>query len=333
MTFNSNNFIITGGNGYIGSHLALELLKSGHSVISIDNLSNSKIDKVNIFKKKFPKYTFIQADINNPEYILERLPNIKYDTLFHMAALKSVTNSYLEERNYHYVNISGTKELKKIFLEKKIKNIVFSSTCAVYGESVVLPIDENQLLNPLNPYAYTKKEAENILTNYFNDGFFNSLIILRFFNPIGYYDIDLFNARSSEDKNVFEFMIDAVLNERVFKIYGNDYNTKDGTAERDYVSIKSIITAHMQCINIFKDNVRRNIVANLGSGSPISVLDLVKLWNSNTKNNLNIKYEYAPRRIGDISSIYADNKLAKKILSWNVRHSLSDAVKDTLRCL
>lgn len=319
------NLLVTGGAGYIGSHFILEALSKGHEVIALDNLANSEektIDRIKEISNK--EFQFHQIDLIDKQKLEKVITENEIDIVVHFAALKSVPESMIDPLKYYHNNINGSLSLLEIMIKRGINKIIFSSSASVYGTNHISPIKENVSLEPINPYASTKVMIEKILEDLILciKGF--KALNLRYFNPVGCHDsILLGESTSIKPTNLFPVLC-SVAKEKKDKlnIFGNDYDTHDGTPVRDYIHITDLVDGHIKGIDwILKDKNKYQSI-NLGTGVGFSVLDVVTTFNSFLE--VPIEYKFSKRRAGDAACVYADNSLAKKELSWS-------CTKDILR--
>lgn len=322
-----NKIFITGGLGFIGSHLACELLNKNFDVILFDNLSNSDesaLDKINKVCKKKPE--FVKGDIRNISDLKKSLSkDIK--TVVHMASLKSVPESFKKTSEYYTNNVMGSQNLLSVMKEKNIENILFSSSATVYGPAKYLPIDENHPLEPTNPYAQNKIDIEKLIIDFTKKFNFNS-IILRYFNPAGGHESGVLGESiHNNSTNLFPQICRAAKGySDKLNIFGNDYDTFDGTCIRDFIHISDLSQAHIQSINFIDNNKGLNIF-NIGTGQGYSVLQILNTFMD--VNKVDIPLNFSKRRKGDLPEIFANPSHANKILKWVSRKTLIDMCKDS----
>ena len=322
-----NSILVTGGAGFIGSHMCGYLIKNNRNIIVIDNLSNSNLTNLKILEIKFKKkIVFYNEDICNIEILEKIFTTHNISSLIHFAALKSVSESNKYKDMYYRNNVYGSELLFSMCKKYKVKNIIFSSSATVYGNPKYLPIDEQHTINPINYYGITKVETEKLLLkdNYFSESC--STKILRYFNPIGSFDNSIIGeSPRGIPNNLMPYVISVAKKENSFlKVYGNDYDTHDGTGVRDYIHIMDLIKAHFLCLN-FRDI--GNFTFNLGTGNGFSVLDLLKTFER--VNKIKIPIKVVERRDGDVDKIYACPQKAKKILNWVAQYDLDKMCKDS----
>lgn len=326
------SILVTGGAGYIGSHTCVELLNEGYDVVVVDNLCNSSKKSLNRVEKiTGKKVKFYEEDLLNKDGLREIFKNEKIDAVIHFAALKAVGESVKKPLQYYHNNITGTLFLCEIMKEFNVKNIVFSSSATVYGEPDFIPITEDCPKGKIsNPYGQTKAMMEQILTD-FNvaDNSFN-VVLLRYFNPIGAHESGLIGEDPKGIPNNLMPYISQVAIGKLdcLGIFGNDYDTKDGTGVRDYIHVVDLAIGHIKALKKLETE-KGVLIYNLGTGVGYSVLDMVDAFYKAT--NVKIKYEFKPRRAGDIAQYYADASKAEKELNWKAERSLEKMCEDTWR--
>lgn len=320
--------LVTGGCGYIGSHTSVELLNEGYEVVIVDNLSNSKeevINKIELITKK--KVLFYKGDLRD-ESLLERIFNEnKIEAVIHFAGLKAVGESVKEPLKYYENNIGSTICLLKSMQKHNSKKIIFSSSATVYGDPEVLPITETARLSTTNPYGTTKLFIERILEDLYKSDKEFGIIILRYFNPIGAHSSGLIGENPKGIPNNLMPYIVKVANRELecLNVFGNDYNTKDGTGVRDYIHVVDLAKGHISALKrILSTNELEYY--NLGTGNGYSVLDIINTFEK--VNRIKINYKIVERRAGDIASCYADPSKALKELNWKTTKNLDDMCRD-----
>ena len=326
------SILVTGGTGYIGSHTVVELINSGYDVVVVDNLSNSKektLDYIEKITGKRPK--FYKADILDKEALRKVFEENKdIEATIHFAALKAVGESVEKPIEYYINNISGTLCLLSIMKEFNVKKIVFSSSATVYGDPASVPIKEDFPKSATNPYGQTKLMIEQILSDLYISDKDWSVILLRYFNPIGAHISGLIGESPNGIPNNLMPYINQVALGKLdhLRVFGNDYNTHDGTGVRDYIHVVDLAKGHIKAIERAK-KITGVEAYNLGTGKGYSVLDIVKNFEKAT--GVKIKYEITPRRPGDIAECYADPSKAYNILNWKAEKNLEDMCKDSWR--
>ena len=323
------NILITGGAGFIGSHVLLNLLlnKKGKEFTIIDNFSNSSKEIIrNISKFSDTALNIFELDIRNETKLNKIIKDIKPDVTFHFAGLKSVSDSEKNPILYYDNNVCGTLQLIKALNISNCKMIVFSSSATVYGNPLYLPFDENHETNPINVYGKTKLISENLIESWAKNKSPRLSIALRYFNPIGAHTSGLFGENpSGVPNNLLPYICKVANNEiETLKIFGNDYDTIDGTGVRDYLHVMDIADAHLKCLELF-DKRFGFLKLNLGIGYGYSVLDVINCFEK--INNIKIPYLITKRREGDLGSYWANSETSKKTLNWSPKFSLKDACK------
>ena len=321
--------LVTGGTGYIGSHTAVELLNSGYEIVIIDNFSNSKsdvLDKIKLITNK--DFKFYEGDVCNKDLLRKIFNENKIDAVIHFAGYKAVGESVKKPIMYYRNNIDSTLSLIEVMNEFNCKKIVFSSSATVYGNPTTLPIKEDFPLSTTNPYGSTKLMIENILRDlYISDNDW-SIALLRYFNPIGAHVSGLIGENPKGIPNNLMPYIVKVANKELneLSIFGNDYDTPDGTGVRDYIHVVDLAKGHIKAIEkILKD---KGIDAyNLGTGIGYSVLDLVTTFER--VNNIKVPYKITDRRPGDIASCYADSSYALEKLNWKAEKGIEEMCRDS----
>ena len=321
--------LVTGGAGYIGSHTVIELDKAGFDVVIVDNFSNSSPEVLNRLKtitgKDFPLY---EGDILDRDFLVSVFEKENIDSAIHFAGFKAVGESVEKPLEYYHNNITGTLVLLDVMRQFNVKDIVFSSSATVYGMNNVVPFKEEMPTSATNPYGYTKVMLEQILNDVaFSDSDW-SVTNLRYFNPIGAHESGLIGeAPNGIPNNLMPYITQVAVGKREFlSVFGDDYDTHDGTGVRDYIHVVDLARGHVLAV---KNNAAQKgaKVFNLGTGIGYSVLDLVKAFIS--ENGVDIPYKIAPRRAGDIATCYADASKAKEVLGWVAEKNLNDMVRDS----
>ena len=316
--------LVTGGAGYIGSHTLVELSLNNFYPIIVDNLCNTSIKNIKgaekIIGKRIPFYNVDCTNEKALNDVFEQEKNI--EGVIHFAAYKSVEESVREPEKYHSNNIGSLKVLLDLMKKHKLENIIFSSSCSVYGSPDVLPVCESAPFKKAeSPYAETKQICEELLNN--TD---INVISLRYFNPIGFHESGLIGDYSSDNaNNLIPIITEAAIGIRdKIIIYGDDYDTKDGTCVRDYIHVVDLANAHVKALEYIRKNKGKSIF-NIGTGNGISVRQAIKIFEKVNKIKLN--YKIGPRRVGDIEKIYSDNTLSKEKLRWKTKKTIEDAMK------
>lgn len=320
---------MTGGAGYIGSHTCVELLSKGHDIVIVDNFSNSKPEVLNRIKEITGKeFRFYKADILDKEGLNKIFQENDINAVIHFAGLKAVGESVKIPIKYYYNNITGTLVLCEVMEKHNVKRMVFSSSATVYGKPESVPIKEDFPLNPANPYGRTKLMIEEILKDIYASDNDWSIALLRYFNPIGAHE----SGKIGEDpngvpNNLMPYITQVAIGKREkLNIFGNDYDTHDGTGVRDYIHVVDLAKGHLKALE--KIMVSEGIDSyNLGTGTGYSVLDVVCAFEKVT--GIKIPYQVTDRRPGDIDKCYADPAKAYNELGWKAEKNLEDMCMDS----
>ena len=317
--------LLTGGFGYIGSHTATILSEKNLDFVIFDNFSNCKKSVVKrlekIIKKKVKYET---GDIRDKNKLIKLIKKYKVQSVIHFAAFKSVEKSILNPIEYYENNVGGTISLLSAMKLTGVKNLLFSSTAAIYGEPDYYPIDENHPLKTLNPYGNTKLIIENILKDLFNLEKGWSILCLRYFNPVGSHPTYLIGDDPTFQKktNLMPAIIKVVKGiEKYFEVFGDDYDTPDGSGIRDYIHIMDLASAHVYAVD-FLNKKNTFEIFNIGTGYGISVFEFLKSFEEIC--GLKVPYKVSSRRFGDPSCCYADPTKAKKILNWKAKRDIKE---------
>ena len=323
--------LVTGGTGYIGSHVVVELLEKGHEAVIIDSLINSKLtilDKIKELTGKTP--IFYQANLINYGTIEKVFKDHVFDLVIHFAGLKSVSESVEKPLMYYQQNLTGTINLLRCMEEYNVKKIIFSSSATVYGDSETAKRVETMPTgqNIANPYGKTKYMIEEILKDVCVSDPDFSAVALRYFNPIGNHSSGLLGEDPNGIPNkLMPYVMKVATGELdELSIYGNDYDTKDGTCRRDFIHVSDLANGHLSAIKVLETPGFKTY--NLGTGTPTSVLEIVNTFEKISGHPL--PHKFAPRRPGDLAEIWADPSKAEKELNWKANLTIEDAMKDTL---
>lgn len=324
--------LVTGGAGYIGSHTVVELQTAGYDVIIVDNLVNSSrkvLERVEKITGKPVK--FYEADIRDEQAMNEIFDQEKIDSVIHFAGLKAVGESVAKPVEYYTNNVAGTLTLIDVMRKHNVKNIVFSSSATVYGSPAFIPITEECPKGQCtNPYGWTKSMLEQILTDVqFADKEWN-VILLRYFNPIGAHKSGTIGENPNGiPNNLMPYITQVAVGKlKELGVFGNDYDTPDGTGVRDYIHVVDLALGHVKAIEKIQENPGLKVY-NLGTGKGYSVLDIVKNFEEAT--GVKIPYVIKDRRPGDIATCYSDASLAKKELGWEAKRDLKEMCEDSWR--
>lgn len=324
--------LVTGGAGFIGSHTCVELLHAGYEVVVADNLCNASyksIERVEQITGK--KVTFYEADLLDREKIEEIFTKESIDSVIHFAGLKAVGESVQKPLEYYYNNVTGTLVLCDVMRNHNCKNIVFSSSATVYGSPKSVPIIEDFPLSVTNPYGRTKLMLEEILQDLYvadNDW---KVILLRYFNPIGAHKSGIIGEDPKGIPNNLTPYITQVAIGKLesLGVFGDDYDTPDGTGVRDYIHVVDLADGHVKAIQKLEKSEGGVQIYNLGTGIGYSVLDVLKSFEKAVGKP--IKYEIKPRRAGDIAECYADATKAKEELGWTAKYDIAQMCEDAWR--
>ena len=324
--------LITGGAGYIGSHTALELLNEGYEVVVYDNLCNSSQESLRRVEELTGKTVkFYEGDVLDGAALEAMFRAENVDAVIHCAALKAVGESVQKPLEYYQNNITGTLTLMDVMNRVGVKNIVFSSSATVYGSPEEMPITESCPKGQCtNPYGWTKSMMEQIMSDVQKANPDWNVILLRYFNPVGAHK----SGRIGEDptgipNNLMPYISQVAVGKlEKLGVFGNDYNTPDGTGVRDYIHVVDLAIGHVKAINYIFTNPGLDVI-NLGTGVGYSVLDMVKAFSKACGKE--IPYEIKPRRAGDIDMCYADPSKALKVLGWKAERGLDEMCEDTWR--
>jgi UDP-glucose 4-epimerase len=317
--------LVTGGLGYIGSHIVYDLaLYTDFNIVIIDNLSNSSLDILQEFKQFDGRVNFIECDCRNKNKLTEVFKLFNIYSVIHLAGFKSVDESVNYPLNYYDNNINSTLTLLKVMKSFNCYKLIFSSSCSIYGNPKKLPITEETEMNPISPYAKTKYMQELILKDIVkSENNLWSIYSLRYFNPIGHLSI---NFKDKSHTNLMPNVIKVAFGEKNFmEIYGNDYNTPDGTAIRDYIHILDLSNAHIKALKEL-DNIKGYIPLNIGIGQGISVLEFIGNFVEMNPKYM-VHYVFKNRRQGDVESVYCSNEKAKEKLNWTPLYEIKDALR------
>jgi UDP-glucose 4-epimerase len=317
--------LITGGAGYIASHTNIELIKNGYQLVLADNFCNSSMEAVKRVEEltgtKLPFYEVDLRDIDGLRKMFEAEPEIS--AVINFAALKAVGESVEKPLLYYENNITGALNLYKVMDEKGVKQLVFSSSATVYGDPTSVPVKEDFPIHATNPYGQTKVMMEQILLDAAKARNWD-VTILRYFNPVGAHESGIIGEDPEYPNNLLPFVsqVAAGLREKVM-VFGNDWDTPDGTGVRDYIHVVDLAKAHVKALDQLQNKGGVSIY-NIGTGKGYSVLDMIKAFSKICGSQ--IPYEFGPRRAGDIATVYGDPALAKKELNWEAELGLDEMV-------
>lgn len=325
------NILLTGGAGYIGSHTAVVLSQEGHQVVLLDNFCNSQkkvLDQLSIILGK--SLASVEGDVRDTALVASVLRQYDIDAVIHFAGLKSVSESVQDPLKYFANNVQGSISVLQAMQEVGIKTFVFSSSATVYGEPQYLPYDEDHPTNPMNPYGWTKLQIEQLLHDISRSDPQWAIACLRYFNPVGAHQSGLIGENPHGIPNNLMPYVAKVASGQLphLNIFGNDYQTKDGTGERDYIHVMDLADGHMAALDFLKTHKGWHAI-NLGTGIPLSVLDLVSAFEKVI--NRELSKVFVARRPGDLPIYYAKPDRAKTLLNWAASRSLEDIVNSTWR--
>lgn len=321
--------LVSGGTGYIGSHTCVELLNKGYEVVIFDNLYNSKIEVVDRIESiTGRKPIFYKADMLDKESMRPIFEEHKFDAVIHFAGLKAVGESVAKPLLYYQNNITGTLNLCELMNEYNCKRIIFSSSATVYGSPKTVPITEDFPLSTTNPYGSTKLMLEGILSDFCVPDPDWSVVLLRYFNPIGAHESGLLGeSPNGIPNNLMPYIAQVAAGKlECLGVFGDDYDTPDGTGVRDYIHVVDLAKGHVNAVEKVTSAAGVNIY-NLGTGIGYSVLDIVKAFEA--ANDIKIPYVIKPRRPGDIAICYANPAKAKEELGWEAQYDLERMCKDS----
>ncbi|MCD8331280.1 MAG: UDP-glucose 4-epimerase GalE [Oscillospiraceae bacterium] len=322
--------LVTGGMGYIGSHTCVELLNQGMDVVIVDNLCNSKtqaMERVAAITGKAP--LFYQLDVRDEDKLAAVFQEHSFDCVIHFAGLKAVGESVEKPLLYYDNNLNATMTLCRVMDRFDCRNIIFSSSATVYSADNQLPLTEQSKTgNCSNPYGWTKYMGEQILRDIAQADPRWSVVLLRYFNPVGAHESgDIGEDPRGIPNNLMPYISQVAIGRRErLSVFGNDYPTPDGTGVRDYIHVVDLARGHVAAIDYLM-NHKGTEVFNLGTGVGYSVLDMVKAFE--TANNLEIPYQIAPRRAGDLPEVYADPSKSAQVLGWSAQRTLEDMCRDS----
>ncbi len=321
--------LVTGGAGYIGSHTVLQLLEQGFGVVVLDNLVNSSAESLRRVESITGKsVTFVQGDIRDTTVLDSIFSQHDVDSVIHFAGLKAVGESVQKPLEYYENNMYGTLTLCKAMRQHGVKNIVFSSSATVYGDPVALPLHEKMATgHPTNPYGMSKLMVEHMLTDlYASDEEWN-IVLLRYFNPVGAHESGLIGEDPNGIPNNLMPYISQVATGKLeqLSVFGDDYDTVDGTGVRDYIHVVDLAAGHLKALDRLELNIGLDVY-NLGTGQGYSVLEMIKAFEKASGQTVN--YKIAPRRSGDVAACYADPTLAAQELNWNAVKTVEDMCQD-----
>jgi UDP-glucose 4-epimerase len=321
--------LVTGGAGYIGSHTILELLAAGHEVLSIDNLSNGHEEAIHRVRRLSNcPLKFEVGDVRDRQFLDRIFSNFAPDAVFHFAGLKAVAESVANPMAYYDVNVTGTSTLLQAMDHVECCQLIFSSSATVYGDPQYLPLDEAHPTNPLNPYGRTKLMAEQIIADWCTADPLRTAVSLRYFNPVGAHVSGQIGERPiGTPNNLMPYVAQvAVGSQPILQIFGDDYETRDGTGERDYIHVVDLARAHAAALE-YLATAESHEAINVGTGRGVTVLELVEAFERMSGAKVPIKV--VSRRAGDAGASYADVRRARDCLGWEAQYELDAMCHDT----
>lgn len=325
--------LVTGGAGYIGSHTCVELLNEGFEVVVIDNFSNSKSSSLDAIKKITGKdFKFYEIDYLDKDALNKVFEENKIDAVINFAGFKAVGESVQKPIEYYTNNISGALNLLDVMRKHNVKKFVFSSSATVYGNPEKIPLTEDcKIGGTTNPYGTSKLFIEQILKDIYASDNSWDIIILRYFNPVGAHESGLIGEDPKGiPNNLMPYIAKVATKElKELSVFGNDYNTPDGTGVRDYIHVVDLAKGHVLALNKLEKEGKGLFIYNLGTGTGYSVLDLVHAYEK--ANNVKVPYKIAPRRDGDIATCYSDPAKAKNELGFVATKTIEDMCHDSYK--
>lgn len=315
--------LVTGGAGYIGSHCVLALLEKGLDVVVYDNLSTGHIETIKTLQK-YGNLTFVQGDLLNGSYLNNLFQTYNINSVIHFAAFSQVRESVKQPKKYYRNNVVGTLNLLDAMIENNVKKIVFSSTAATYGEPKYIPIDEKHPQEPINPYGQKKLMIERIMDDY-DKAYGLKSVRLRYFNVAGADSQNRIGEWHEPETHLIPNILKSTFNTgKTFEMYGDDYDTKDGTCVRDYINVEDLAQAHLLALD-YLNNGGKTDFFNLGTNDGNTVKEVFKACEEITGQKIPVKI--MPRREGDPASLVSDNMKAKQILNWQPDKTLEESIK------
>ena len=323
------NVLLTGGAGYIGSHIAVVLMDLGHRVVLYDNLSNSSdsvLDKLG--RITCQHVSFVRGDVRDTELLVNTLNHNEINAVIHCAGLKAVGESIEIPVDYYANNVHGTVSLLQAMQAEKVKKLVFSSSATIYGEPKYLPIDENHPIGAINPYGRSKLHIEEMLNDVAKSDSQWSVACLRYFNPVGAHESGLIGENpNGVPDNLMPYIAQVASGQREeLSVFGGDYPTHDGTGVRDYIHVMDLADAHATALNFLTTNRGWHAI-NLGVGKGYSVFEIVRAFEKSSGRMVPLKV--VARRVGDVAECYADTKFAVKLLNWIAKRNLEQMCSST----
>ena len=323
--------LVTGGAGYIGSHTVVLLIEAGFDVVVYDNFCNSSIESIRRVEKIVgAKIPVVKGDIRDKESLQRVFDTYSIDSVIHFAGLKAVGESVEKPLEYYDNNVVGSKILFEVMRDNNCKSIVFSSSATVYGDPKIVPVKEDFPISATNPYGRSKLFIEEMLRDLFVSDNSWKIVILRYFNPVGaHISGTIGEDPSGIPNNLMPFISQTAVGKREFlSIFGNDYDTPDGTGVRDYIHVVDLSDAHVKALQRI-ESFDKVMTINVGTGRGYSVLEMVKAFEK--ASGKKVAYQIAPRRAGDIAINYADTSYAKEVLGWEAKRDINQMCEDSWR--
>ncbi|WP_283743523.1 UDP-glucose 4-epimerase GalE [Sideroxydans sp. CL21] len=320
--------LITGGAGYIGSHTCVELLKAGHEVVVVDNLSNSRIEALHRVERIAGKtVSYVIANLNDRNALRQLFSSYRIEAVIHFAGLKAVGESVIKPLQYYFNNVSGSIALFETMAEFGVKRLVFSSSATVYGDPHAVPIHEDFPLVATNPYGRSKLMVEDILRDLAQSDSSWRIALLRYFNPVGAHESGLIGEDPSGiPNNLMPFVSQVAIGRREeLMVFGNDYPTHDGTGVRDYIHVLDLAVGHLAALEAL-DKQKATLTVNLGTGRGYSVLDVIHAFEK--ASDRAVPFRITERRPGDIAACYADSARAFELMGWQAVRDLETMCRD-----
>jgi UDP-glucose 4-epimerase len=324
--------LLTGGLGYLGSHMTAQMIELGHDVVLIDNLSNSKITVLDrLVKLTGRTLPFVQIDVRDKVALRQVFSQYPIQQVVHFAGSKSVNESIQQPLDYYDNNVNGLISLLHIMKEAKVQTLVFSSTAAIYGEPEALPIAEDARQAPITPYGRSKQICEQILQDLSDAESGWRIAVLRYFNPAGAHTSGIIGeVPNGIPNNLVPYIAQVARGERPFlQIFGDDYNTVDGTGVRDFIHVQDLIEGHTKALSWLATQTQAFEILNLGRGEGVSVKQMLDAFSKAVGREL--PYQVVARREGDSASVYADASYANTLLNWQATRSVDEMATDTWR--
>lgn len=323
--------LLTGGAGYIGSHTVLCLVNAGHEVVVLDNLSNASAESLRRVSQLLGQCVeWVEGDVRDEPLLNRLFAEHSFDAVMHFAGLKAVGESVEKPHHYYDNNVAGSMVLMRAMATAGVKRLVFSSSATVYGEPEQLPITEDAPLSATNPYGWSKLMVEQMCRDAAVADPSWQIALLRYFNPVGAHASGCIGEDPNDvPNNLMPFVAQVAVGKRAqLSVFGDDYNTHDGTGVRDYIHVMDLAAGHLAALDYLPKQAGCEAY-NLGTGTGYSVLDMVKAFAA--ENDVAVPYQVVDRRPGDIASCYAQASKAKRVLGWQAKKDLSDMVRDTWR--